>query len=489
MLDFNHILKMNNMRHYKFILYVLVVASLFFTGCSDRLELQPEQSLSETAAFESAAAAESSLLGVYSQAQLIEVFGSQPQIIQDYMADNTYFAGSFPTLQEINNFVNTAANVSIQAWWQVHYRAINGANTVIDRVPTVDDPAMTPELQARLIAEAKFMRAIMYFHLTNLFAQPYSLEGGSNLAVPLITRGFTGEIEFPSRATLNEVHAQIRQDLLDAIPDLPESYGSAQATRGRATKGAARGFLSRLHLYRGEYAEAADFAQQVLASPLYELAPGFDFYNALTSEDVYTIVNSAIDNPRTGAGGWASYHRPAAVGGRGDAAFADDLVDAFMEEEGDLRFETLSDVGTDAEGSSRNFTLKYPDASNNSDNAPLMRVAEVHLTLAEALAEVNGVNQESVDQVNLVRERAGLAPWTVGDFGSAQELIDAILNERRKELCFEGHRRLDLLRRGLPLRTDGEVANRAKFGDPQTIMPIPQREIDQNPNLVQNPGF
>jgi starch-binding outer membrane protein, SusD/RagB family len=88
----------------------------FFSSCEERLGLEPEQSLSEDAAFANAAAAESVLLGVYSQAQLIEVFGSQPQIIEDYMADNTNFVGSFPTLQELNNFAAVAPNVSIQSW-------------------------------------------------------------------------------------------------------------------------------------------------------------------------------------------------------------------------------------------------------------------------------------------------------------------------------------------------------------------------------------
>lgn len=478
------------MKHIKLKIAGLFAILLIFSACSDRLELEPEQSLSEAAAFANAAAAQSSLLGVYSQAQLIDVFGSQPQIIQDYMADNTNFVGSFPTLQEINVYAAVSPNASIQGWWQVHYRAINGANTVIDRVPTIEDPALTPALAAQYIAEAKFLRAIMYFHMLNIWAQPYNLDNGSSPGVPLVLQGFSGEITFPARASVAEVQAQIRQDLLDAIPDLPESYSNALQTRGRATKGAARGFLARLHLYRGEYNEAADFAGQVLASPLYEPASDLSFYNGTTSEDVFVIINSSIDNSRTGAGGWASYHRPAAQGGRGDCPFTTELVAAFEEEEGDLRLLELSDVVTDAAGNPGvRMTTKFPDGATNSDNAPLMRTSEMMLTRAEALAETGGVNQESIDLVNPIRVRAGLTPWTTADFGSGAELVEAILNERRKELCFEGHRRLDLLRRGQDLRTTGAAAALAGFGMPRTIMPIPQREIDQNPNLVQNTGY
>jgi starch-binding outer membrane protein, SusD/RagB family len=469
--------------------YFILLLAVLATACEKRLQLEPQQSLSEDAAFVNGAAAESSLLGVYSQAQLLEVFGSQPQIIQDYMADNTFFVGSFPTLQEINNYAAVSPNVSIQSWWQVHYRAINGANTVIDKVPSISDPSFTEAKARQLIAEAKFMRAIMYFQLVNIFAQPYQVNNGNSPGVPLVLQGFTGVVSFPSRASVNEVHAQIRRDLEEAIPDLPVSYSSAIFTRGRATKGAAAGFLSRLHLYRGEWQEAANRATEVLNNSLYAPASDLSFYNALTSEDVFVIYNSAIDNPRTGSGGWASYHRPATQGGRGDCPFADELVAAFAEEAGDKRFTELSDVVVAADNSTRRMTLKFPDAVTNSDNAPLLRVSEIMLSRAEALAEMNGVNQESIDLVNPIRERAGLPAWDLGQFASKEAFIDAILNERRKELCFEGHRRLDLLRRGQPLRTSGVTAPRAVFGGPYTIMPIPNREIDLNPNLTQNPGY
>jgi starch-binding outer membrane protein, SusD/RagB family len=471
------------------IITLMVGAAIMLVSCQNRLDLSPQQSLSEDDAFSSGAAAESSLLGVYSQAQLIEVFGSQPQIGEDYMADNTFFVGSFPTLQEINNYAAVAPNVSIQSWWQVHYRAINGANTVIDRVPGIQDPALSDTKRKQLIAEAKFMRAVMYFSLVNMFGQPYQVNNGSSLGVPLVLKGFTGEIEYPARATVNEVHLQIKKDLDEALVDLPESYSSAIFTRGRATKGAARGYLSRLHLYRGEWQDAANYADAVIASPLYDLAANLSFYNGLTSEDVFVIYNSATDNGRTGAGGWASYHRPASAGGRGDCPFSDELVAAFNEEPDDKRFTELSDVVVAADQSSRRMTRKYLDVATNSDNTPLMRTAEMHLNSAEAHAQLNGVNQTSIELVNPIRVRAGLSAWDISQFSTKEELIEAILNERRKELCFEGHRRMDLLRNRQNLRNSGPTAANAVFGGNRTILPIPQREIDLNPNLAQNPGY
>jgi hypothetical protein len=132
---------------------------------------------------------------------------------------------------------------------------------------------------------------------------------------------------------------------------------------------------------------------------------------------------------------------------------------------------------------------------NNKDDAPLIRVTEMYLNRAEALAELNGVNQVSIDLMNALRTRAGLPNWTLATFATKQAFINAILNERRKELAFEGHRRMDLLRRGLALRSSGSTAATSRPCDPtnspKVLLPIPQREIDINPALKgqQNPGY
>ena len=113
----------------------------------------------------------------------------------------------------------------------------------------------------------------------------------------------------------------------------------------------------------------------------------------------------------------------------------------------------------------------------------------MYLTAAEALAEVNGPNATSLTLVNAIRTRAGLAAWTLDQVGSKDNFIRLILNERRKELAFEGHRRMDLLRRGLPLRSSGPQAAAAVPGADKTVLPIPQREMDLNASLVQNSGY
>ena len=482
------------MKIYKYLVAIIIVFG-GLTACEEDLELDPQQSLSDQSAFADGATAEGVLIGAYSLMQDLDVFGGMPQVVADFIADNVNFVGTFPSLQDINNFNHLSINASTANWFRDSYEAITGANLVIDNLPLVDDPNLANIDRARIIAEARFIRALTYFHLINLFAQPVQVDGGQSLGLPLVLEAFTGEVTFPARATVEEVHQQIIADLNAALPDLNESFEANTETRGRATQGAARALLSRIYLYRGAWQQAADLAEQVIASSIYELASDYTFYDQLTSEDIFVVVNTDQDNGATGSGGWDNYYEGSEQNGRGDATFSQNLIDAFMEEPGDLRFE-LKEEGVDAQALTSFFTTKYNDAQNDIADAPVIRTTEMYLNRAEALAELNGVNQTSIDLINDLRARAGLADYTTGDFASGQELIDAILVERRKELCFEGHRRMDLLRKGLPLRTAESEPTSALTGagisspgDDKVIIPIPQDQVDLNPNLQQSPGF
>lgn len=454
----------------------LAVLLVGFSACEDRLEIEPEQDLSPDAAFANELAARASLTGAYGRILFLDVFGAMPQIIADFQADNVDFIGSFPTLQDIRNSSVLADNTSIGAIFRDHYRAILAANAVIDRVPGVDDPGFSEAERAQVIAEAKFIRAIVNFSLVNLFAQPYTLDNGASPGIALVTAPdvLDGNFVFPARSSVAEVYAAIENDLLEALPDLPAVNG-----RTRASIGAANALLSRLYLYKEDNVNAAERALMVIEDGNYALAPNYNFYNQLTPETIFDVAMTAADNSRTGSGGWASFYNPAELGARGDCPFSEDLLDAF--EEGDRRFEDLHQFNAD---SSRIYTTKFPDATTNSDNAPMIRITEMYLNRAEALAKMaNGVDGEALDIINSLRDRAGLDPFEASDFADGNDFLMTILDERRKELCFEGHRRMDLLRNGLP------IINGLMPGDNQAIMPIPVREIDLGSSLPQNPGY
>jgi hypothetical protein len=465
----------------------ITCTSLF--SCSKDLDLSPEQSISSDQVFTSGSNALSALYGVYSRSQRLEVCGGRPQIIAEYMADNCNYVGDVSLLGNIGNFITAPDNFYVSEMWRIHYDAIMGANAVIEKVPGIQDALFTDTDRKMYVAEAKFMRAILYFQLVNLFAQSYQVAQGGNPGIPVVTAAFDGTIHYPARATVNEVHAQIEKDLLEALPDLADTFTDPMLARGRATKGAANALLSRLYLYREQWDKAATYAKAVLDAPYYKRAVDYSFYDGNTAEDVFSIQNTVADNPETSGkfGSWSTYYRHKEAGGLGDCPFSAALIQAFEQEAGDKRY-AMSDMGPAANNVTRRFTLKFPNATTSSDNAPLIRVTEMYLNRAEALVSSNGVNQESLDLVNELRDRAGLAAWDINSFTSPGELTTAILNERRKELCFEGHRRMDLLRSGQSLRADDPTKT---AGANMVILPVPQREIDLSPALKghQNPGY
>lgn len=458
------------------ILSLLIVFGFAFS-CEDRLEVVPEDNVASNTVFGSLATIDGAVVGIYSRFQDQDLNGN-PQLISEFMSDNVNFVGSFPSLQEIDIFQSLATNATIDNIWIDGYRTIGAANNVIVNLPDVDIATvtgLTDALVRQYVAEAKFLRAITNLSLVDQFAQPFQFNGGSNLGIPLVTQPFEGGdiSEFQlERSTVNEVHAFILQDLAEAIPDLPDTNGF------RATSGAAIALSARLSLNREDWSAAAAMADQVISSGNYTLAPSLDFYdnNSGSSEHIFVIANNSTD---TGGGVYVNFFNPA-PGGRGDAPFTQDLIDAFAAEPGDLRFSELSAPATDALGNDAVFTTKYPDVVNNASDGMILRIAEMYLIRAEAnLRGGLSVGDTPVNDVNLIRNRAGL-----GDVATID--LDGILNERRKEFAFEGLRRMDLLRNNRNLRPGGGPESAP--GADQVIFPIVDDEINNNPNITQNPG-
>ena len=180
-------------------------------------------------------------------------------------------------------------------------------------------------------------------------------DGANNLSVVLVTDAITGTN--PPRSTLGQVQAQIEQDLLEAIPDLPSD------TRIKASSGACEALLARLYLTQGRFSEAAAMANAVIQNSFYTLAPDYSFYNERGSaEHVFTLANNA-DDAQDSFQGFTGLNNPA-PNGRGDTPYSDDLLAVFAEEPGDLRFSTLTQMGPDANGAERTFTSKYPNFQN-----------------------------------------------------------------------------------------------------------------------------
>lgn len=471
------------MKSYKTI--AIFLGFLTIASCEKQLEVVPEDNVASNTVFNSFATINGAVVGIYSKNQSGDLNGN-PQLMSDFMADNVAFVGSFPSLQEIDQFTTLATNTTIDNIWLDAYELIGAANNVIVNVPEVspaDVTGLTEADKTRFVAEAKFLRALTYFQLVNLFAQPYQIAGGGNLGVPIVTNPFEGGdiSEFQKeRSTVNEVHAFIEQDLLDAAAVLPADNGL------RAESGAARALLARLYLYREEWANAANYADQVINSGDYTLATTYDFYddNPGSPENIFSVINTPTDGPQDESvpGSdevYVNFYNPS-PGGRGDAPFSPDLIATYMAEPGDLRFSMLSQAAFDAQNNDTFFTTKYPDIVNNASDGMVLRMTEMYLIRAEAnLRGGTSVGDSPLNDINRLRTRAGLVNLSSVD-------LDGILLERRKELAFEGHRRMDLLRNNLNLRPAG--GSESAPGADKVIFPIVDDELTNNPNITQNPG-
>lgn len=460
-----------------------VVFSALLYSCDDRIELSPENSLTSDVVFSSKFAAQGAVTGMYAQAREVAMLNGNSYVFQGVLADELEWTGSFPTIVDLFTYQTDATNTSTSAFWLEGYTMINQANFIIKHVPLMTEAmGVTQADKDNFIGQAKFMRATAYFQLVNLFAQPYQVNNGGELGMPIITEPYDDSANVSSfqvpRSTVSEVHNLILQDLTDAINLLDASNNNTIGS-----KGSAQALKARLHLYRGEFPQAATLANDVISSGTYALAPNFLFWDTLVNENVFTIANNSTDGAFGGTG-ISSFALPSPVG-RGDAFLSQDLLDAFALEAGDLRLSANSTAGLNTDNVTKTFSTKV--ASPNGDSKiPVIRITEMYYIRAEAnLRAGTTLGDTPLNDINLVRNRAGLA-------AAAAVTVDDILNERRKEFFLEGHRRMDLLRNSRNLRPAGNPqAALAAFGADKTIFPVPPREIENNPAMTgqQNSGY
>lgn len=469
-----------------FILLMVFITTIF--SCNKKLEIAPENTLVENEVFKTELGAEQAISEIYYNFLKAETnyfsytYGDfTTPILKKSINNNTYDLGQ-----------TTPVDYYVVNTWTAFFKAINSANNVINKIPLYGNFSDVKEKQ--FIAEAKFVRAYSFLQLLDLYGDGALTGKMSGLGLPLQLTPFegynTGQI-IP-RSTNGEVYAQIVKDLTESITDLPLKQADDLKTRSRATKGAAYSLLARVDLYMGKYAEAATAAKFVidLEPSVYSLVPNLlnlfppdpdGTAKSFTMENVFGLPVSQLVSTYTSIGNGISgsyfFKRSYWIN--------PDFINEF--DNGDLRVSQLMWKGDSIYNPDRlndKTTFKF---NNNfgRDNVPLIRYAEVLLTRAEALARTIGINQESIDLLNRIYQRSlpAAASYSTADFGSATDLIDRILLERKHELAFESLYRYDLLRTNQPLHSPD-------IPDNKKVLPVPQIEIDiSNGIIIQNPGY
>lgn len=472
------------------------LAIILSTSCTDFLtELEPFQALPSSAAFSTAADLETALVGGYDALQDSDLGANAFALNANILSDNGLWRGSFPSYVDMFNRELDALNGEVLGMWRWGYRAINQANLVIASLDNIEADAA--EIN-RLRGEALFLRGMVHFEMVRYFGQPWGASSSSDLGIPIMTTAvFSGpDITFPVRNTVAEVYTQAIADLTESASLLP-----AMGEYGRANGTAATAYLAEIAFQQRDYVRAASLAQDVINAGYSLTASPVDaFVNEGSPEEIFAVVSTAQDNPGVN-GSLATFHH---VNGRGgDVVVSNDLRTNGYE--AIITAEQLAAVGADTLVDLRSFALtsngllnieKYEDFTNNSDDLILVRLATFYLMRAEALARESGINAESIMLLNTIRNRSirrigadgmqasatDIISYEAADFANADALIEAIILERRVELAFEGNRLHDLRRLERSVRGIAFNAN-------ELLLPIPQREIDANQMLVQNPGY
>ena len=425
--------------------------------------------------------------------------------------------------ENISDFLNTSVNAYAAATWQHCYTGISRCNIVIERLLNAGIP---DDAKKDIDGQAKFLRALNYFKLVRLY-------GGVPLFLKEVNKA---EDAFKTRAPVDEVYNQIISDAKDAIGELGAPAKFPQT--GSATKGAASLLLAEVYMVQKKWADAETLLQSITGMG-YDLLPNYAdvfapanknskesvfeiqflggtitgatpdplcFHFIPRSKDTKMLTGITIDN--TATGGW---NTPSS-----------DLIASF--EAGDNRLDASIGIAEGVYDGSNYFVysaaksiLNYTPAAGkvgvpyikkylhapveattgSGDDFPIYRYSDVLLLLAEALNE-QGKSGDALIPLNKVRARAGLTAATSTDQTALRQII---YHERRVELAFENHRWTDLLRTGTALDVMNAFGVKIKkeltflasdayvLDDHHLLFPIPQTDVDLNPDIKQNPGY
>ena len=446
-------------------------------ACDNTLTVEPVNEVAADAAIIDAATARAAMAGAYDALQddaNWTYYSGDFNVFSDLSSEDVRHSGTFDTYRSADRNTLSSANGTVLDIWEQLYATINRVNVIIEKLPGV--PGLDEAERDDLLGQAYFIRALSYHNLVKLW-------GGVPLR--LTTPASLSEAASIARATEDETYAQILEDLDQAIALI-----QTDDDPGVGTIGAAWALRSRVLLFMEDWAGVVEAADEVEGLG-YELATEFEDLFSVeggTNEDIFKLTYEPAEPHGLG---WY-YRAKGGFGGRYELAPTCVLANAFDASvncantnfmagwsPGDAR----ADFSIKVTGSLEPFANKYI-TGDGDDDLHVIRFAEVILNRAEAYARL-GQLQAAVDDLNKTRVRAGLPALTLaGIGGTMQSVIDAIWQERRLELAFEGFRWPDLV------RTDRAIAAVGLAGkEHQVLYPIPQEERDVAPNITQNPGY
>ncbi|MFZ5939237.1 MAG: RagB/SusD family nutrient uptake outer membrane protein [Bacteroidota bacterium] len=484
----------------KYIILALIFGGLL-SSCSGYLEFPPEGEIKGSDFWNDEADAQAGVDAMYGYLRTWDISAFNYLIVSSLASDEIIkgsVVGDGSWAVAYDNYEYTSTYEHIRDFWVARYKAINLSNQVIDNVPGI---TMNESVKARMIAEAKFLRALHYFYLVRAF-------GGVPVILSL-EEARTGA----ARSTVEETYAAIEADLLDAVDVLPSTL--PQEEFGRATSWAAKALLAKVYMYEEKWTDCKAMTEDIIQNGQNYADQGpFDLYEdyyllfrpeqEFCKESIFEILSSEVDGngdisksqfaetqlPRGIAnwGGWGWFAPSDACAAAFDAAGDTLRKRVTILTYGDRTQDGDSILGvTEMEGNSiprYNGKVYVPSRFTHTtgpagceQNVRLIRFAEILLIDAEAATHTGG---DVATPLNRIRARAKLDP-----IGSPT--IEDVWRERQLELAGEQDRFWDLVRTGRAASVLGPLGFEAGKHE---LFPIPEKEIELLPDLLeQNPGW
>ncbi len=503
--------KYNIIRKARNILFL--VSILIYSGCSDEfLDITPNHYLTEGNFYQTEQDFNQAVLGVYGS---LQDYTLSAHFLEEGRSDNTTYdnlldQGSLGGGRQygfLDQFKMTSDAGPISDAWNTVYSAIKDCNVTLFYLKSAD---IDPNVAKQIEAELRFLRGYYHFIAVRYWGD-----------VPLLIEPISSAEEAfaLTRTPISEVYQAIIDDAKYAITNLQLAYTGNDV--GRVSKGAARMLLAKAYLTIKDYSNAQTELNSIVNSNQYNLLINYaDIFDPANKNHQESIFEVQFKEGQEGESSNFIYQF-APVGSRGTVILGPesspgrniptkDMIEAY--EPNDLR-KDISVAYFDRDPSPLYYINKYnhdtdPDFSRSPDNWPLYRYADALLMLAEVINEQNYQTGTPFNLLNEVRTRAGLLELTPTDLPDQESFRNAIAKERRVELAFENHRWFDLIRteKAIDVITAYGIKEKADptlippdfiaFGPEsfaitpdKLLYPIPNNELDINPNMTQNPGY
>lgn len=441
----------------------LLVSGLVFslTACSDFLEQEPANYISDEAVITNESSAKSALNGVYHRLGASAYYGGRYfDAGVNLASDNVTWTGSLNFYYDFDTHQYSAENQLLSYAWYGIYATVNQANQVIEKTQTLN--AISDSERKRIIAEATVLRSLAFFDLARTWGN-----------VPLVKSATHSPTQFDGvkQTPAKTVYQEVVNDISSVLDDLSQNNDRVHVSRS-----VAEALLARVSLYLEDWTKAEEYATKVIDNVSYSLGSISDLLNGkLAQESVFELAySSSFTNDQS------AYWRSPNDGGRHEWGPSKEVVQLLADPTiGGDRSAFFTDQSSAQVPDYYVGTLYHRPSAD--DNVILFRLAEAYLIRAEARAKKQNADlQGAIADLNTIRQRAHVAALDAS-LGQ-QAVIQAIEDENRVEFAIEPHRWFDLV------RTDRAVSVLG-ISEHQQLFPIPYNDIEADKDLQQNPNY